>query len=126
MLGFIRDAAVEAGCGVEELKQIELASEEALVNIIHYAYQQQGEGKIEIVCLSPCSGTITVTFRDHGVAFNPLEGAGEVDPSLPLEQRPVGGLGVYLMRQLMDQVVYRREKGANVLQLTKASRVDHG
>lgn len=125
MLEFIRDAAVEAGCGSDELKQIELASEEALVNIIHYAYEQQADGNVEIVCSSPCEGTITVVFKDHGIAFNPLESVGEVDPSLPLEKRPIGGLGVYLMRQLMDRVEYQREKGANVLRLTKGRRVRH-
>jgi serine/threonine-protein kinase RsbW len=125
MLEFIREAAMEAGCGSDEMKQIELASEEALVNIIHYAYEQQADGNVEIICLSPAKGTITVVFRDHGIAFNPLESVGEVDPSLPLEKRPIGGLGVYLIRQLMDRVEYKREKGANELRLTKGKRAPH-
>lgn len=63
-------------------------------------------------------GQLLLTILDDGIAYNPLE-APEPDLSLPLEQRPIGGLGVHLMRKLMDTVHYERREGKNRLEMVK-------
>lgn len=124
MLQYINRKAVEAGCSGYASRQIELASEEALVNIIRYAYDNQTDGEVEIECLSPEPGALTIVLRDRGVPFNPLEGVEEVDPKAPLEQRSIGGLGVFLIRRLMDSVAYSYEGGVNILTLNKRSKCE--
>ena len=59
-----------------------------------------------------------ITFEDTGVAFDPL-GVGQPDTSLPAEDRVAGGLGIFLVRKLMDDVTYKREGQKNILQLRK-------
>lgn len=63
-------------------------------------------------------GRLFLTVQDDGIAYNPLD-APEPDFSLPLEQRPIGGLGVHLMRKLMDSVHYERRDGKNWLAMEK-------
>lgn len=121
MLQHIGRMAQEAGCDPNAARQIELASEEALVNIIRHAYVGRSDGEIEVECSSPGRGALTIVLRDRGVPFNPLENMEEVDPSAPLEQRPIGGLGLFLIQRLMDSVEYACESGMNVLTMKKRS-----
>ena len=92
---------------------IRLVSEEIIVNILNYAYPQQAEGYLTL-CLWDEDGEITLEFIDGGIPFNPLDKA-DPDISLPLEQREIGGLGIFLVREMMDDVVTR--KGADPVQL---------
>jgi len=119
MLEHIEAQASGAGCNLDAMRQIELASEEALVNIIRHAYGNRGSGEIEIECFSPCSGCLTIVLRDRGTPFNPLEKEDEVDPKAPLEQRSIGGLGLFFIRRLMDSVDYRYDEGVNTLTMRK-------
>jgi serine/threonine-protein kinase RsbW len=99
----------------EILFHLNLALEEVVSNIIRHGYGRREDGEVSIVIeLAP--EAIAVTVEDDGVAFNPLE---HPDPDLtaPLEERKVGGLGVYLFRQLMDEVDYRAEGGRNILRM---------
>lgn len=83
---------------------IRLVSEEIIVNILNYAYPQQAEGYLTL-CLWDEDGEITLEFIDGGIPFNPLDKA-DPDISLPLEQREIGGLGIFLVREMMDDVAY--------------------
>ena len=76
---------------------IRLVSEEIIVNILNYAYPQQAEGYLTL-CLWDEDGEITLEFIDGGIPFNPLDKA-DPDISLPLEQREIGGLGIFLVRE---------------------------
>lgn len=94
-----------------------LAIEEAVVNIVNYAYPKGEKGDINIVA-SATSDTIKWVITDNGVAFAPTD-APDVDTSLSAEDRQIGGLGIFLVRQLMDTINYERIDGKNILTLTK-------
>jgi len=95
------------------LFNLNLALEEILTNIISYGYDDREEHEI-IVRLSLEQGELTVEVEDDGRPFNPLE-ALEPDLNKPLEERPVGGLGIHLVRKLMDELAYQRQEGRNLL-----------
>ncbi len=94
-----------------------LALEEILTNVISYAYDDSKEHQV-IVCLRVEQGELTVEVEDDGRPFNPLE-APEPDIQKPLEERPLGGLGIHLVRNLMDRLEYRRQDGRNRLIMMK-------
>ena len=93
---------------------LDLAVEEIVVNICSYAYEIP-PGEVT-VCLSEGEGTFAVDFLDNGVPFDPLS-MQEPDVTRPLEERQKGGLGILLVRRVMDEVHYRREGGRNVLRI---------
>lgn len=117
MLQFIRE---QASASFEEnlASKIELAVEEALVNIISYGYPNR-QGSIEIACLTDSLSGIKITIRDKGIPYNPLTNAKTFDPNAPLESRTIGGYGVYFILKIMDEVNYRREHNYNILTLIK-------
>ncbi len=96
---------------------LNLALEEVLANIISYGYDHAGEHDI-LVRFSIQTGELTMEIEDDGRAFNPLD-QPEPDLAMPLEERQAGGLGIFLLRKVMDQVEYRRENGKNILTLKK-------
>jgi anti-sigma regulatory factor (Ser/Thr protein kinase) len=118
ILGWIREQIAEIGFDRSALHNIELASEEAVINIIHHAYQDSPETVEVMVNIFPEKKRAEIVFKDFGPPFNPLD-AKEIDPQQELEEREIGGLGIYFIRQLMDEVRYSRENDQNVLILVK-------
>jgi serine/threonine-protein kinase RsbW len=118
MLSWIRKQLQKVRCDETDIRKIELASEEALVNIIQHGYRNTS-GTIQISVQSPRAGMIEITLRDQGPPFNPLGQKVQFDPSATLEDRPIGGLGILFIRQYMDDVRYRRDRNSNVLCLMK-------
>ncbi len=118
MLGFIRAFAERLHFSQDLLLKIELACEEALVNVISYAFSDQ-KGMIEIRCIELANRGIKIVIQDNGVHFNPLTEVKDVDPMTPLENRNLGGYGVFLLRHVMDEVDYQRIEDRNVLTLVK-------
>jgi serine/threonine-protein kinase RsbW len=116
MLNYIVGDLRKEGRDPAHLHKIELACEEALVNIIYYAYPNNGS-KI-VIERERNQRQLIITLRDHGTAFNPLE--AKIDPQIdiPLQERKIGGLGIFLIRQFTNEVSYRREGAENILQLT--------
>lgn len=110
----------EADIDEATLDSINLAVEEAVVNVISYAYPADSEGTVTIHFDSDDNGhLIRFVISDHGKPFDPTRIDGP-DISLPAEERPVGGLGIHLVRSLMDDLAYTRtDDGRNVLTLTK-------
>ncbi len=98
-------------------REVRLAVEEAVVNVIDYAYPEGIEGDIEIRLMSD-TRSLRVQIIDAGVPFDPTAKA-KVDTSLPAEERQIGGLGILLVRELMDSINYERIDGKNILTLTK-------
>jgi len=96
---------------------VNLVMEEALSNIIFYAFNDKKKHEIEIY-VSIKKNKLTITFKDDGVPFNPLS-QQKPDINLPAEERPVGGLGIFLMSQIMDEMHYNRQKNKNILTLAK-------
>jgi anti-sigma regulatory factor (Ser/Thr protein kinase) len=95
----------------------DLALVEWVTNVVAYAYDDAQEHWIAVRFLTG-SGQARVEVEDDGRAFNPLT-LPRVDAHAPLEQRAVGGLGVHMIRQLMDSVEYRRAEGRNILSMTR-------
>ena len=96
---------------------INLAIEEAVSNIIFYAYNDNGRHKIKI-SVSLEDKMLTIEIKDNGIRFNPLE-QQQPDISLSTEERPVGGLGIFLISQIMDEMNYTRNNNENILTLHK-------
>ena len=118
MVDFIRKGSIDQGFDDKTVYKIHLSCEEALVNIINYAYPDQ-KGNIEISYQPLRSGRgIILKIIDMGISFNPLE---KPDPDLevPLEEREIGGLGIFMIKQIMDKVDYKREDKKNILTLVK-------
>lgn len=116
MLDFIEQGGKELGFDVRKLNQVRLASEEALVNVINYAYPDKC-GNIEIAYVKDDKGFL-LEIIDWGTPFNPLL-LPEPDIKSPMENRKIGGLGIYMVRSIMDRVDYRRDEDKNVLTLVK-------
>ena len=95
---------------------LKLSCEEILINIASYAYPEQ-DGWVAVLWEND-SQKVKVTFEDRGIAFNPLE---KENPNLdvPMAERQIGGLGIMMVRKLMDSVEYERRDGKNILTITK-------
>jgi serine/threonine-protein kinase RsbW len=97
---------------------VNLALDEVVTNIIRYAYNDNGPAHPILVRLTFEDGVLAAQVEDNGRAFNPLEApAPDIDASI--EERPVGGLGIHLVRSMMDSVEYRRDDGRNVFIMKK-------
>ena len=103
----------------EDLRfKLRLSIEETVENVVQYAYKD-GIGWMEVgTALEKNGFALTITLKDAGKPFNPLE-KEDPDINLPLEEREIGGLGIYLCKQLMDDVQYRYEDGCNILTMKK-------
>ena len=97
--------------------QLRLAVEEAVVNVIDYAYPATTEGEITVAIQSD-GKILRVTISDSGVPFDPTA-KDKTDTTLAAEDRQIGGLGILLYRELMDSINYERTDGKNILTLTK-------
>ena len=97
--------------------QLNLALEEAVVNVMNYAYPPDTKGDIHIVAEAD-DKRLKVTVSDNGMPFDPTTHRS-VDTTLSAEERPIGGLGIHLITQLMDSVNYERKNNMNVLTLRK-------
>lgn len=115
---FVDTIADEAGIDPSLAMSLNLALEEAVTNVVLYAYPEGEQGKVQIDA-SWDANQLTFVISDSGIAFDPTQ-KEEVDVTLSAEERPIGGLGIFLVRQLMDSITYERVDGKkNVLSLTK-------
>jgi anti-sigma regulatory factor (Ser/Thr protein kinase) len=97
-----------------------LALVEWLTNVVAYSYEDEAEHRIR-VRLTREDDCVRVEVQDDGRRFNPLEHP-PTDISIPLAEKPIGGLGIHMIRHLMDSVHYKRRGGKNVLTMTKRAR----
>jgi anti-sigma regulatory factor (Ser/Thr protein kinase) len=117
---FVLDSMQRAGFAHDFIANVELAVEEVFVNIALYAYKEsEAGGKVVVHCHAEPK-TVSLEFTDVGVPFNPLEHK-DPDVSLGAEERELGGLGIFLVKKIMNVVEYRRENGKNVLFMSKRS-----
>ena len=101
--------------------KIELSVEEAVENVVRYAYEG-GIGWLEAgTHLDHDSLVLTIELRDAGVPFNPLD-KPDPDVTLPAEERPIGGLGIYMVKKSMDSVSYEYKDGQNIFTMQKGWR----
>ena len=113
------DGQLEAlDCSMKAQMQIDVAVDEIFGNIARYAY---GEGRGDATVRFDFDGTsrmASISFMDRGMPFDPLKKA-DPDVTLSVEEREVGGLGIYLVKKTMDDMKYRYENGMNILTLYK-------
>lgn len=117
VLAFVEEELELAECPMKYVIALQVSIEEIFVNIARYAYTDGGEVTIGIEYDSD-NGAIMFRMEDEGVPFNPL---AKKDPDITLsaEEREIGGLGIYLMKQTMDEASYSYENGKNILTMVR-------
>lgn len=119
VLAFVDEQLEAHGCPVKTQMQIDVAVEELFVNIAHYAYAPaSGPATIRMEAEDE-PPAVSITFIDRGVPYDPLS-KPDPDVSLPAEERPIGGLGIYMVKKSMDNVDYAYRDGQNILRIRKA------
>jgi anti-sigma regulatory factor (Ser/Thr protein kinase) len=111
---FVREGARAAALNDEKLWRLDLVLEEALVNVFRYAYPTDRPGEVRVGWRSGENGGLTVVICDSGREFDPLSKAPP-DLTADLEDRPIGGLGIHLIRQIAASVQYQRIGDMNQL-----------
>ena len=116
VLDFVSAVLDVHGCTPQVRTQLRMAMEELYVNVAHYAYPS-GDGWMEIRC-SAEGGVATIRLIDGGVPFDPL---AKPDPDILLsgEERRIGGLGIYMVKNMVDEIEYVYRDGCNCLTLRK-------
>ena len=118
VIEFVNRELDSVGCSEKKKTQIDIAIDELYSNIAAYAYGDE-EGCVTVAVETgeePC--IVTLSFRDEGKPFNPLE-TRDPDVTLPARQRKVGGLGIYMVKKSMDDVLYEYRDGKNILTIRK-------
>jgi serine/threonine-protein kinase RsbW len=105
------------GLATKPAREVRLVAEEVLTNFVKYAHPLTEEGVVELR-LSASTESVRLEFRDAGAPFNPLD-TPLPDLTSPLEKRGIGGLGVHLVKSLIDDASYAREGAVNILVLIK-------
>ncbi len=113
---FVDSILEKNGCPIKVQMKIDLALEELFVNIAHYAYPD-GEGTAKILA-GANSEYVEITFIDSGVPYDPLA-KPDPDVTLSIEERQIGGLGIFLSKKLMDDISYKYEDNKNILTVRK-------
>lgn len=115
---FVEELLAPLEPSAKEQMQLELAVEEIFVNIAHYAYgENTGKAVIRVRQLENPKA-IEIMFQDRGIPYNPLERA-EPDPEQALEERQIGGWGIFLVKKNVDEVTYAYEDEKNILTIRK-------
>jgi anti-sigma regulatory factor (Ser/Thr protein kinase) len=106
------------GLSEDDVMMINLVLDELVANVISHGHDDDGKEHEIHVTLALEGAELTMVVEDDGRAFDPLQRPAP-DLDLPLEERPIGGLGIHIVRSLMDSVEYRHENGRNVLTMHK-------
>ena len=114
---FIEEVGDEFSLAPDLVFNLTLVMEEAIVNVINYAYPKEEHEKI-YVSARLHGGSMIMVIADNGKEFDPTL-APEADITLSAEERPIGGLGIFLIRNIMNEVKYERIEGRNILTLEK-------
>ena len=114
---FIDEVCENVGFDMSTTFKLNLAIEEAVVNVMSYAYPAGTKGDVDIDAEAD-DEQLKFVISDSGTPFDPTQ-KGEVDTTLSAEERGIGGLGIHLIRQIMDTINYERVDGKNVLTLRK-------
>ncbi len=118
---FLQESLEHCDAPPKVKRQIKLCVEEIYMNITHYAYNPEtGIAKIgvELKDDSKDQERIVISFADKGKPYDPLA-KQDPDINLSLDDRPIGGLGIYLVKTTMDNVAYEHKDGQNVLTIEK-------
>lgn len=115
LYSWLHDACKEWNIGDDLTNKLDMCSEEIFANITFYAYPEK-EGDVEVE-FKKLDNTITLEFKDYGIEYNPLE-KPDPDITLPPEKRHIGGLGIFMVKKMTDNISYKRENNSNILTLS--------
>ncbi len=115
---FVNELLEQVGCPMKIQMQIDVAIDELMSNIARYAYYPDTGNATVQVEFEEEPSAVVITFIDQGVPHNPLA-KRDPDITLAADEREIGGLGIYLVKKSMDEVVYRYEEGRNILSIRK-------
>jgi len=118
ILNWVRRQIEQTELSDPEKMRVELAMEEAIVNVITHAAVDHPLD-FSLLCIQEPKSQIEFQLKDSGSPFNPLAHIGESQRELSIEEREPGGLGMTIMRKYMDVLLYRREENQNILTLIK-------
>ena len=115
---FVNEQLESLDCPMKAQMQIDIAIDELFGNIAHYAYNPEiGKATVRVeVVEDPLS--VVITFIDNGVPYDPLAKA-DPDTTLSAEERDIGGLGIYMVKKSMDDIIYEYKDGQNILKIKK-------
>ena len=111
---FVTACARDHALPEDRIPKLQLASEEALMNIFSYAYPDDAPGDVTVRCLCRNEDELLISFEDMGDAFDVLS-VEDPDTELSLEDRNIGGLGIFFIKQMTDAVWYTRKENKNIL-----------
>lgn len=118
VIGFVEETLEGYECPMKLQTALAVAIEEVFVNVAHYAYEG-GEGEVDLsVDLDEATRAVTFRMVDSGVPFDPLK-RPDPDITLSVEEREIGGLGIFITKKTMDTVTYSYENGKNILTMIK-------
>ena len=115
---FVNEQLEALDCPMKAQMQIDIAIDELFGNIAHYAYNPEvGDATVRVeVIESPLA--VVITFIDKGVPYDPLAKA-DPDTTLSAEERAIGGLGIFMVKKTMDDIIYEYKDGQNILKIKK-------
>jgi anti-sigma regulatory factor (Ser/Thr protein kinase) len=116
---FIDEILEEAGCGIKNQMQIDIAVEEIFINVASYAYEPNTGDVTISVSISGDPAVCDISFDDTGIPYDPLA-KPDPDVTLPAELRKIGGLGIYMVKKSMDDMKYEYRDGHNILTISKS------
>ena len=118
VVAFVEEELEAMGCAMKAQMQLSIAVDELFTNIACYAYAPgSGMATVRVEAISG-GRQARITFIDQGVPYNPLK-KEDPDITLSAEERPIGGLGVFMVKKTMDEMDYRFENGNNILTIVK-------
>ena len=115
---FVAAFGAARGLGRAEEARITILIEELLTNLIRHGHFRHSRPRHVQVTLALAAQRVTLTFADDGPPFDPFRGAG-ADLEAPLERRPLGQLGIHILRGLADEFSYRRASGRNMVEIVR-------
>ena len=115
---FINNSIAELDCSKKAVMQLGVIVEEIFVNIASYAYPDKAGFATVQVEVKNNPPAVTLTFVDGGVKYNPLANE-DPDLELSVEERDIGGLGIYLVKNMVEEISYNYKDNKNILSLTK-------
>ncbi len=118
VLQFVDSRLEEEDCPIGMQMKIDVAVEELFVNIACYAYAPASGSATIRLEVEENPKTVVITFLDHGIPYDPLA-KNDPDVTLPLKDREIGGLGIFMVKKSMDDMVYAYENGQNILTIRK-------
>jgi anti-sigma regulatory factor (Ser/Thr protein kinase) len=118
VLEFLSEGLEAAGSDAKTISVVAIAAEEIFVNIARYAYTEKGGDAVISYSIDEDPRSITIIFTDSGQPYDPLK-KQDPDITLSADERQIGGLGIYMVKEMMDAVAYAYEDGHNILTIRK-------